>query len=76
MADAEGDTTRKHPFERGRLHGCECDVAQRHREYADADPHPLSPREGRCRAGDAALKKAVLPEPQLVEPDVVRRLRD
>ena len=51
--------------ERGKLHRHEGDIAQGHRQQADADAQPVGGGERGCRARDSALGKAVLPQPQL-----------
>src|SRR3954469_11622134 len=72
MADTENRPPREHPVQGGRLHRRDGDVAQRHGQQADTDPHPLGPREGGSGGGDPALPEAVLPQPELFEPRLVR----
>ena len=73
VPDAGEQPAREEPVQRRELHGHQGDVAQRHRGQADADAHPLGPRQGRPGRRDRGLLEAVLPQPELVEVPVGRR---
>jgi hypothetical protein len=71
MANADPESAGEGALERGDLHGGNRDVAKGHGEHADAHDDPGAAGECDGRGGEPAVKEAVLPEPELVQTDIV-----
>jgi hypothetical protein len=75
VADADRDPAGEQPLQRGRFHRGQRDVPQRDRQHTDRHRQPVRPGEDRRREGHPAAPEAVLPQPELRQPGVLRRAR-